>query len=209
MNLTHGTTGKDSRMRRNKVFGIGLSRTGTKSLATALNQLGIKTRWFPHDRQTHRQLLAGDFQLKVLESYDAMTDTPAAAFFPQFDMLYPNSKFILTSREKTSWLRSCRRHWGRTKQRRATVFSPQWRKFATYINCVVYGCARFEENRFGYAYDTHRVNVQRYFQDRAGQLLVLDFERGDGWDRLCPFLGVDIPESPFPYVNRFDAPTLQ
>lgn len=32
-----------------KVFGIGLSRTGTTSLGTALNQLGIKTIHYPHD----------------------------------------------------------------------------------------------------------------------------------------------------------------
>jgi hypothetical protein len=195
-------------MNNAKIFGIGLSRTGTKSLATALNQLAIKTRWFPHDRTTHRQLITGNFRLKVLESYDGMTDTPAAVFYPQFDALYPNSKFILTTREKDSWLRSCRDHWWRARIRPASIFSPQWRKFAAYINCAVYGCTGFEEGRFAYAYDVHHLCVQQYFADRPEDLLIVDFQAGDGWDQLCTFLQIDVPRTPFPRVNRFDAPTL-
>ena len=70
-----------------KVFGIGLSRTGTKSLAAALNLLGIRTRY-------------------------AITETSAVPFCPHFDELYPGSKFILTIRDKQSWLNSCGEHWG-------------------------------------------------------------------------------------------------
>jgi len=195
-------------MTHNRVFGIGLSRTGTKSLATALNQLGIKTRWFPHDRLTHRQLLSGDFRLKVLESYEGMTDTPAAAFYPQFDSLYPDSKFILTSRDVNSWLRSCRKHWARSRPRPVTPFSPRWRKFATYIDCAIYGCTSFVESRFAYTFDNHEQNVKRYFSQRSDDLLIVNLERGDGWEKLCPFLGVDIPDTPFPHVNQFNAPTL-
>lgn len=192
----------------NRVFGIGLSRTGTKSLATALNQLGIKTHWFPHDRVTQRQLIAGDFRLKVLDTYDGMTDTPAAAFFPQFDQLYPESKFILTSRDVRAWLRSCREHWRRSRPRPVTMLSPQWRKFAQYIDSAIYGCTSFHESRFAYTFETHQHNVESYFRHRAKDLLIIDFERGDGWEQLCPFLGVDIPASPFPRVNNFKAATL-
>ena len=36
-----------------KVFGLGLSRTGTTSLGRALNILGIKTIHYPCDKKTY------------------------------------------------------------------------------------------------------------------------------------------------------------
>ena len=30
---------------------------------------------------------------------------------------------------------------------------------------------------------------------------LLEFNLGDGWDKLCPFLGVDQPEGPYPRIN--------
>ncbi|MYB38989.1 MAG: hypothetical protein F4Y26_16720 [Gammaproteobacteria bacterium] len=36
----------------------------------------------------------------------------------------------------------------------------------------------------------------------CSDLLVLDFERGDGWPELCAFLGEPVPDTPFPHVNR-------
>ncbi len=52
-----------------RIFGIGLSRTGTKSLATALNTLGIATIWYPQDSQTFAELAIGKFRLSVLQRY--------------------------------------------------------------------------------------------------------------------------------------------
>ena len=37
----------------NKVFGLGMSRTGTSSLCEALNHLGIRTTHYPFDPTTH------------------------------------------------------------------------------------------------------------------------------------------------------------
>ncbi|HEX8335676.1 MAG TPA: sulfotransferase [Pyrinomonadaceae bacterium] len=36
----------------------------------------------------------------------------------------------------------------------------------------------------------------------ARRLLVMDITAGDGWEVLCPFLGVEIPDRPFPHENR-------
>jgi hypothetical protein len=40
--------------------------------------------------------------------------------------------------------------------------------------------------------------VREHFADRPGDLLVLDITAGEGWDRLCPFLGLPEPGVPFP-----------
>ena len=33
------------------------------------------------------------------------------------------------------------------------------------------------------------------------RLLVMDIIAGDGWDKLCPFLGKPVPEAAFPHRN--------
>ena len=77
-----------------KIFGIGLSRTGTTSLTLALSELGLHAYHFPRGRE-------------VIDSVDAATDTPVAAWYQDLDAAYPDSKFILTLRHRPEWLDSC------------------------------------------------------------------------------------------------------
>ncbi len=106
-----------SRTTRAKVFGIGLSRTGTTSLTQALHLLGYKAIHFPHDSVTRAQVyhfFDSELQclsLALLQEADAITDTPVCCLYKALDQAYPGSKFILTVREKHSWLRSCRSLW--------------------------------------------------------------------------------------------------
>ncbi|KIJ31671.1 hypothetical protein M422DRAFT_266571 [Sphaerobolus stellatus SS14] len=44
----------------------------------------------------------------------------------------------------------------------------------------------------------HNELIQRLIP--ANQLLV--YELGEGWDRLAEFLGVPVPEEPFPHLNE-------
>jgi len=199
----------DQTVHEGKIFGIGLSRTGTKSLAGALNLLGIRTKWFPQDAQTYRELIMGEYRLSILRTYQGLTDTPVVPYFAQFDRLYPGSKFILTVRDKGAWLRSCARHWANSGITGPEPDSaPFWRKFAQFIDCCVYGSYAFNKDRWSYVFDTHTENVTRYFSDRPDRLLVMDVTKGDGWDKLCPFLGLDAPDGSFPKINDFQSPLL-
>ena len=38
--------------------------------------------------------------------------------------------------------------------------------------------------------------------DRPGKLVEMDFSSGDGWEKLCPFLGLPVPAKPFPHANK-------
>ncbi len=183
----------------NKVFGIGLSKTGTTSLGLGLKRLGIKTIDYPHDPTTLRELEQGDYRLSVLEHYQAVTDTPVAIYYAQLDRLFPGSKFILTVREKESWLRSVEEHW---------KFSEEWaqrhlpfRRFTYFIHAAVYGTYAFERERFSFVYDQHVRNVLEYFHDRPDDLLVADVCSGDGYEKLCPFLGRPVLDENFPRAN--------
>ena len=192
-----------------KVFGIGLSRTGTKSLAGALNLLGIRTKWYPQDPQTYYELVMGQYRLSILKSYQGLTDTPVVPYYPQFDQLYPGSRFVLTVREKDAWLRSCAKHWATSGITGPEPESePFWRKFAQFMDCCVYGSYAYNPDRWSCVYDTHLDNVTRYFAGRPDDLLILDVTKGEGWETLCPFLGLDVPVEPFPKINDFQSPLL-
>ena len=173
------------------IFGIGLSKTGTTSLFAALDLLGFRSATYRHMRALGlEEWFAGSFERDYLAGYDAATDLPLATFFPQLDHRFPGSKFVLTVRELDSWLESARTHFS----------APPASEFGTRVRLATYGTAGFDEVRFRYVHATHTRNVEWWFDHRTDALLVLDVVGGEGWERLCPFLGVDPPDIPFPHV---------
>jgi hypothetical protein len=64
------------------------------------------------------------------------------------------------------------------------------------------GCPQGNEDVYTARFERHNREVLEYFADRPQDLLVMRLTEGDGWDKLCPFLGVPIPETPFPHENR-------
>jgi hypothetical protein len=196
-----------------KIFGIGLSRTGSKSLTKALHLLGYDARHFPVDRVTQREYRdyfehpRDRLQLNLLRSADAVTDNPVSRVYPALDVAYPGSKFVLTTRAKDDWLRSCEQWW-------ATAINPfvvdDWTgvsgPFMTLVTTVVYGTPRFDRDRFAATYDQHLSQVADYFRGREKDLLVMDICAGDGWPQLAPFLRKKIPDTPFPHLNPAGSP---
>jgi hypothetical protein len=193
-----------------KVFGIGLSRTGTKSLTSALNILGIKTIHYPDDDTTLRELVEGNYNLSLLQHFDGVTDITVSPFYPQLDELFPNSKFILTVRNKTDWLRSLEKHWqGRPAFVDYNHQSPLYNEIHMNIRRLLrsanYGCYEFSAHRVSYVYDHHYQSVLNYFKNRPESLLVLDICGGEGWEKICPFLNKPIVPYPFPLITKQSA----
>ena len=166
-----------------KIFGIGLSRTGTSSLTFALAQLGLHAHHFPRTRER-------------IDAVDAVTDTPVAAWYQELDADYPGSRFILTTRYLPDWLDSCEALW-RTS-------SDYFDEFTHAIHRRLYGREDFDRLAFAIAYDRHKEEVLNHFACRNNDLLVMDICGGDGWEQLCPFLQVDRPLSRFPRRNARD-----
>lgn len=185
-----------------KVFGIGLSRTGTKSLTDALNFLGIPTVHFPEDAQTVSELAAfrnsnrDTLNLTILRRYTGATDTPMASVYRALDRGYPQSKFILTVRDQASWLASCERFWNTTVL--PFVSKEANGPYVAWINRNVYGIEHFERTAFVRTYDQHCMGVRDYFARRPNDLLTLDIVGGQGWRELCAFVNRPVPRVPFP-----------
>ena len=187
-----------------KVFGLGLSRTGTRSLTAALHVLGFDTVHYPIDAATLDTLVRGDSRFPQLEHYDGLTDITVAPYFEDLDRHHAGSKFILTVRDEAGWLKSCENHWtgrdayevGEGDEHRVHM------EIRRFLRAAVYAGYEFEPSRFARASRRHVENVQRYFADRPGDLLVLNIAAGDGYAQLAPFLGVPLPATPFPHKGK-------
>ena len=179
-----------------KIFGIGLSKTGTNSLTGALCELGYNA-WHGGSYTYHngheswdsiqakgRQYREGDTSVNILEGceeYDAMTDHPIPTVYRELDKQIPDAKFILTYRNpydaSLSMLRMCYPSW-KTK-----MGDDKPRSFSDQINKNV----------------RHIEEVFNYFWGREDKFIVLDAAKGKAnWKMLCAFLGHD----PAPYNNK-------
>lgn len=184
-----------------KIFGVGLSKTGTSSLGEALNILGIKTIHYPFDDTTYKQLTKGDYNLHLLKQYQGIVDIPVAPYYAQLDEAFPGSRFILTVRDLESWLRSVDKHWELMMKWWHNY--PDFKRFQEFISVAVYGSIAYKKERFEFVYKTHAKNVLDYFNGRSADFLVMDICGGDGWEPLCTFLNVPVPEVPFPHANEW------
>lgn len=174
-----------------KIIGVGFQKTGTSTLREALKILGYRVK-----DATPRMLfpiLRGNFEKvgRTLRHYDAAEDTPWFMIYKELDQLFPGSRFILTLRDEESWYRSVCKHIGDLR-------SPahEW----------IYGRGKGlpKDNREHTLriYNEHNQEVREYFKDRPDDLLIMDFTKGDDWEKLCPFLDQPIPNEPFPHYNK-------
>ncbi len=167
-----------------KIFGIGLSRTGTTSLHEALKILDKNCFHFPQ-------------HLMNFVNYDAAVDSSTAFCFKFLDVYFPNAKFIYTMRDIDGWVKSMLTYYEK-------VVNPQSNPFNDKVNNILYGKTKFfkeDIDSFKAGYEKHHFDVMSYFKDRKDDLLVLDIIGGDGWEKLCPFLNCEIPDEAFPKTN--------
>ncbi len=178
-----------------KIFCIGLSRTGTKSLTVALYILGYNIIHYPSDEQTLKDLIEGNYNFSVLKDYDGISDITVSSYFAQLHKLFPNSKFILTVRNKEDWLRSFQKHWSDRPPFEDPTQNEIYMKVRRLLRASVYGTYKFNRDRMSYVYDLHKKNILDYFKNKPRSLLVLNIFNKKAWKKLTKFLNVPKPKS--------------
>lgn len=178
-----------------KVFCIGFHKTGTTSLDKALQALGYRVTGPNGVRDPDIASKVHAMAYELVEKYDAFQDNPWPILYRELDERYPGSKFILTLRDTQSWLNSQLKHFGQ----RETAMR-QW----------IYGvgCPQGNEAVYTRRFDRHNREVLEHFRGRPDDLLVMNLAQGDGWEKLCPFLGKPVPGMPFPHANKATDRTL-
>ncbi|MGA8261303.1 MAG: sulfotransferase family protein [Arenicellales bacterium] len=174
---------------RTKVFCIGFHKTGTTSLAVALEQFGYRVTGPFGVSDPNIEKNAVPMACALARNFDAFQDNPWPIIYKELDKEFPGSKFILMLRDPESWIKSQVEHFGRKE---------------TAMRKWIYGagCPEGNEDIYVKRFEEHNNAALRYFRDRPQDLLVMDLAKGDGWRKLCPFLGIDIPDIAFPHANK-------
>jgi hypothetical protein len=175
-------------MMKTKVFGIGFHKTGTTSLANALSYLGYRVTGPDGVDNPNIAQDVYEMAFDLVNKFDAFQDNPWPILYKELDQKFPDSKFILTLRPSEDWFRSVVNH-----------FIEKETPMREWIYGV--GYPKGNENVYVARYERHNREVIEYFKDRRKQLLVLNITAGEGWTKLCPFLGERIPAIAFPCAN--------
>ncbi|MDN0194457.1 sulfotransferase family protein [Streptomyces sp. S.PNR 29] len=194
-----------------EIFGAGFGRTGTLSLRTALERLGFgRCHHMLHVFDDPETVPAWQAAARgepvdwtqVYKGYRSSVDWPGAAFWREITAAFPEAKVILTERDPEAWYASAES----TIHAAAVAPLPddadplfaQVRQMALDVVWDGVFDGRFTDKRHALeVFEAHNAAVKREID--PDRLLV--FEVAQGWEPLCAFLGVPVPDEPFPRSN--------
>ncbi len=190
------------------VIGVGVGRTGTHSLKTAINRLGFGPchhmeevlQNMPSQVPLWSAAANGNADWRAIYSdYKSAVDWPTACFFSELLKEYPSAKFVLTQRSPENWADS----FGSTiykllaSKDQAPPEMHAWLDMANAVITKTGFPADLDRDGLVKAFVAHSEIVKETIP--AGQLLV--FSVKEGWEPLCTFLDKPIPDEPFPHTN--------
>jgi Sulfotransferase domain len=190
-----------------KIIGAGLGRTGTLSLKFALEQIGLGPCYHmteavlgPRAPELWLRAANGNPDWEAtFDGFAASVDFPGCTFWRQLAEYYPDAKVLLSVRDPEEWFESAQ----------ATIFSEPairmlettpLREFMEKINLRMFGGQVHNHDVLVNAFERHNAEVQSALP--ASRLLVYNVSQG--WEPLCRFMGVPVPEIPFPRANSRD-----
>lgn len=191
-----------------QVIGAGIGRTGTFSLKHALERLGFGPCHhmievlgnLPQQLPLWQAAVRGqpDWD-RIYAGYHSAVDWPTARFYAELFATYPNAKFILGYRSPQSWAESFSQTIYRALSdiEQAPVEQRDWLHMVSELitqNGIPPGLDTAGLER---AFIAHVDRVKASIPPK--QLLV--FEAQDGWEPLCAFLEVPVPEESYPRTN--------
>lgn len=192
-----------------KVIGAGIGRTGTYSLKLALARLGFGpchhmeevAKNLPVQLPLWQAALQGDADwTAIYDGFGSAVDWPTARFFRELNSAYPEAKFVLGYRDPYTWADS----FGETiyklisEAEKAPEHLQDWLAMAAEVIRQTGIPEGADREGLAAAFSAHAAAVQAAIP--ADRLLV--YEVKDGWQPLCGFLGVPVPDEPFPRTNN-------
>lgn len=205
-----------------KVIDLGLGRTGTMSLKHALEELGFTKCYHFVDLFQHpehlilwRSLGQGkkiDWE-RLFEGYQATVYWSSRYDYLELLNHYPDLKVVLTVRDPERWYQSTYdtiyRYNRLTLSKK--LFLPIMGMFKPELK-VLYAVWRLQEEMLWQGTFKGKFHDKKYAIEVFTQHLeevksqvptdrLLVFNVKEGWEPLCHFLKVPVPNTPFPRVN--------
>ena len=203
---------------KQKIFCIGLNKTGTTSLKKEMELQGYVV-----GNQRLGELLFDDWVrrdfrriIRLCKTAQFFQDAPFS--FPYtyiaLDQTFPGSKFILTVRDDgEEWYNSLvnfhSKSWGNGN------IPPTWEdlKESTYIykgfpyhfvSCLFNSQKNdlYNKDKLIKYYNLHCSNVLTYFKYRPDDLFVINLKNNDSYSKFCNFLQCQQVRDSFPWLNK-------
>ncbi|MFT7076815.1 MAG: hypothetical protein ACJA0P_002833 [Planctomycetota bacterium] len=181
-----------------KVIGIGLNKTGTKTMAHHLRAWGLRHRTYDSQSTTEspsfRLYEAGEIDalMDIVDAHDSCEDWPWPLLYREIDARFPEAKFVLTTRTSADV-------WYRSLCNMAVRIGP-----LPLYEQSVYGSSMPQGRRDEHVriYEEHNRAVEDHFAGRPDKLIKLSWGEGGEAEKLAEFLGFEgVPTEPL-HVNR-------
>ena len=202
---------------KRKVFGIGRNKTGTTSLALALENLGYRVG----DQSAAEELMEDwairDFRrlIQYCRSADAFQDVPFSLdyTYQAIDVAFPGSRFVLTVRDSPEqWYESLTAFHTTIVGRGRLPTADDLREFA-YRHTgwlwrqqqLIYGADEttlYDRELYTEHYRRHNESARDYFRHRPDDLLVLNLADPSSAKALCEFLDLPYLGQAMPHEKR-------
>ena len=188
-----------------EIVGAALGRTGTNSLKLALEELGFgpchhmfEVRDNPEQLPYWQAAARGELPDwdDVFADYRACVDWPSARFWREIAAHYPDAKVLLTLRDADKWFASVH----------ATIYPviESWptREPGHFRDTMEMAAEIIIKQTFDGRLDdrAHGEEVRRSIAPER----LLAYDVAQGWDPLCAFLEVPVPDVAFPRTNTSD-----
>lgn len=164
---------------KTKVIGVGLNKTGTKSLRSCLHEWGYRHRTCDADAFDRFRAGGTDELLDEMADYDSFEDWPWPLMYREIDERYPDARFVLTVRSDPDV-------WFRSLCKMAVRMGP-----LDTFERHIYGESMPQGHRARHIdfYEAHNQSVRDHFADRPGKLLEWCWDSAETSDELAQFLG--------------------
>lgn len=192
------------------IIGPGFGRTGTNSLKLALEQLGSGPCHHMYeinpdapDQVAHWEAISKgetpDWD-QVFAGFRSQLDWPGCHFWRELLAHYPDAKVVLSVRDAQGWLKSFKStilpYLNSTTPQEDPLRQRKTEMTRRIIRDQAFGGNLSDETLLR-VFNDHIAEVQETVP--AERLLTFDVR--EGWEPLCTFLGVSVPDGSFPRTN--------
>jgi len=204
---------------KQKIFCIGLNKTGTTSLNKALVDLGIVVASESEAKPLFAAWEKRDFKsiIKFCKRAQAFQDSPFSFpyTFIALDQAYPNSKFILTIRNSDEqWYQSIIKFhsklWGSNdgappnKEQLQKAFN-DYKGRPWDVNRSLFNTPEsepYKKDDLLEFYNSYNDSVINYFRSNPDRLLVVNLSEKNVYKNFVAFIGMESPYMDFPWENK-------
>lgn len=202
-----------------KVICAGWGRTGTRSLKYALEHINGQPSYHMQnillnkkDAKKWHDLIFNNKNNynwdNIYKGYGACLDFPSCNYYKELMDFYPDAKVILNLRDDESWVKS----WNVLNNQILKSFTFRFIAKLPYTsfklhkdihNEMILGSrgafqgAKTDKEKMQKFNDWNQSVIDYVPKDR-----LLIYKASEGWEPICKFLNVDIPDIPFPYKNK-------